>query len=148
MKFFYGISIVPCPQVKGTVSREEYSFYQYFLCKRHWFSITFKSFSLPYTIIKFLVDSLKQLTNSENAYLNPPQNSLLSDCSMFSSVDPSMLNGCSKNAINLPVTGGFRHGFIESLAASCVHFHSQNPPPPPPQGPLKRITERIIKIRC
>jgi hypothetical protein len=32
------------------------------------FSISFKSFSLPYTINNFLFESLKILTNCENAY--------------------------------------------------------------------------------
>jgi hypothetical protein len=37
-------------------------FNQYFLCMRCWFSRSFKSFSLPYTIINFLFPSLKLLT--------------------------------------------------------------------------------------
>jgi hypothetical protein len=37
--------------------------------------LSFKTFSLPYTIINFLFASLKFLTNFENAYWNPPQNS-------------------------------------------------------------------------
>jgi hypothetical protein len=39
----------------------------------------FSSFSHPYTIVSFSFASLKLLTNSENAYWNPPQNSLLYD---------------------------------------------------------------------
>ncbi len=63
---------------------------QYFLCMRCWLSMSFKSFSLPYTLINFLFASLKLLTYFENAYLNPPQNSLLCDWSMFSSADLSL----------------------------------------------------------
>ncbi len=53
----------------------------------------FKSFPLPYTIINFYFDSFKVLTNFENAYWNPPQNSLLCDWSMFSSADLSLAAG-------------------------------------------------------
>ena len=51
-------------------------FNQYFLCMRWRFSRSFRSFSLPYTIINFLLASLKLLTNFENDYRTPPQNFL------------------------------------------------------------------------
>ncbi len=51
-------------------------FCQFFLCLRWWFSRYFNSFSPPFTIIYFLFDSLKLLTNFENAQWNPPRNSL------------------------------------------------------------------------
>ncbi len=54
---------------------------QFFLCMRKWFSMSFKSFPIPYTIINFLFASLRLRTNSENAHWNPPQNSLLCDWS-------------------------------------------------------------------
>ena len=53
----------------------------------------FQSFSLSYTIINFLFASLKLLTNFENAYWNPHQNSLLCDWLMFSSADLSLAAG-------------------------------------------------------
>jgi hypothetical protein len=58
----------------------------------------FKSFSLPYTIINFLLDSLKLLTNFENAYWDPPKNLFFCDYSMFSSVNLSLAAGkmCKK----------------------------------------------------
>jgi hypothetical protein len=73
------------------------------LCR--WFSRSFKSFSLPYTIINFLFAFLKLLTNFENAYYNSPQTSLVCDWSMFSSADLSLDAG-KMPKINL-VTGGF-----------------------------------------
>jgi hypothetical protein len=84
---------------QGTVSRDGYFFWKFkyysqpFLCMRCWFSRPSKSFSLPYIIIKFLFVSLKLLTNFENAYWNPPQNSLLCDRSTFPGVDPSLAAG-------------------------------------------------------
>ncbi len=84
-------------------------FNQYFLSMRWWFLRSFKSFSLPYTIINFLFASLKILTNFENAYCNPPQNFLLCDWSMFSSADLSLAAG--KMRENKLVTGGFRYYF-------------------------------------
>jgi hypothetical protein len=59
---------------------------------RGWFSRSFKSFSLPYAIISFLFSPLKS-HNFENAYRNPPQNSLLCDWSMFFSADLSLAAG-------------------------------------------------------
>ncbi len=53
----------------------------------------FQSFSQPSTIINFLFASLKLLTNFENAYWNPPQNSLLCDWSMFSTAYLSLAAG-------------------------------------------------------
>ncbi len=43
-----------------------------------------KFFLLPYTIVHFLVAFLKLLTNFENAYWNPPQNSfsVIGQCSL------------------------------------------------------------------
>ncbi len=62
---------------KGTVSRDGYFFWRskhfnlYFLCMPLWFSMSFKSFSLLYTIINFLIASfwnylliLKMLTET------------------------------------------------------------------------------------
>ncbi len=60
---------------------------------RWWFSMSFKSILLPYTIINFLFASLKLLTNFENVYWNPPQNFLLCDWSMFSSADLLLVSG-------------------------------------------------------
>ncbi len=65
-------------------------FTKYFLCMRWWFSRSFKSCSLPYTVINFLSASLKLLNNFDNAYWNPPQNSLLCGWSLFSSSDLSL----------------------------------------------------------
>jgi hypothetical protein len=56
-----------------------------FLCMHWLFSRPFTSFSLRLTIINVLLASLKLLTNFENSYGNPPQNSLLCDWSKFSS---------------------------------------------------------------
>ncbi len=53
-------------------------FNQYFLFMRRWFSRSFKSI-----IINFLFASLKLLTNFENAFWNPLQNSLICDWSMM-----------------------------------------------------------------
>jgi len=52
--------------------------------------IFFYLYFLKSTIINFLFASLKLLTYFENAYWNPPQNSLLCDWSMFSSADLSL----------------------------------------------------------
>ncbi len=65
------------------------SFNQCCLGMRWWFPRPLNSFSSWYSI-NFLVASLKLLTNFENAYWNPPQNSLHCDWSMFSSVDPTL----------------------------------------------------------
>ncbi len=50
----------------------------------------FQKFFTPYKIIYFLVASLKLLTNFENAYWNPAQNSLICDLSMFFSAGLSL----------------------------------------------------------
>jgi hypothetical protein len=55
-----------------------------------WFSRSFNSFSLPYTIIKFLFASLKLFTSFLHAYWNPPQNFLLCDSPMSSSANLSL----------------------------------------------------------
>jgi hypothetical protein len=67
--------------------------HQYFLCMRWWYSRTFKSFSLSFTTITFLFASLKLLTHFKNSYLNPTQNFLLCDWSMFSIADLSLTAG-------------------------------------------------------
>jgi hypothetical protein len=77
---------------------------------------SFKSFSLPYTIINFLFASLKLLTNFKNAYWNPPKNFLLCNWSMCSSADLSLVAGKMRE-----------YYFTESQAASCKHFHCKNP---------------------
>ncbi len=102
---------------KGTVSPDRYFLNQYYLCILWWFSRSFKSSSLSFTIINLLFASLKLLTNFENAYWNPPQNSLLCDWLMFSSADLSVAAG--KMCKNYLVTGGFRYEFIAPQAASC-----------------------------
>jgi hypothetical protein len=66
------------------------------------FSLCFKNFSLPYTIINFLFDSLKLVSNSENAYWNPSQIPFNRDWSMFSSADLSL--AARKMPKNLIVT--------------------------------------------
>ncbi len=56
--------VIPLRHLKRRVSREEYfswrskHFSQYCLCMRWWFPRPFRSFSLPYIIIKFLFASL------------------------------------------------------------------------------------------
>jgi hypothetical protein len=95
-------------------------FNQYFMSMQWWSSRFFKSFSLPYIIVNFLIASLKVLTNVENAYWNPPQNSLLCDWSMFSTADLSL--GAWKMRKNWLVTGGFRYDFTLSRADACNHF--------------------------
>ncbi len=84
------------------------------------FTRSFKSISLPHTIIYLLL----LLTNFENAYWNPPQNSLPCDWSFFTSAD--LLLAAEKILKELIVTGGLRYDFTESQAASCLHFQSQN----------------------
>ncbi len=77
-------------------------FNQNFLFMRWWFSRSFNSSSLPFTVINLLFASLKLLTNFENAYWNPPQDSLLCDWSMFSSAELSVYRMQGKCArINL-----------------------------------------------
>jgi len=79
--------------------------------------MSFKSFSLHYTIITFLFASLKLLPNFENAYGNPPQNFLLCDWSMFSSADLSLAAEkeltCHRRLLVLfyRITGGFLQAF-------------------------------------
>ncbi len=70
----------------------------------------FQGFSKAF---RFLSASLKLLTNLENAYWNPPQNSLLSDWSMFSSSDLSLLIGCRENAQELTCQRQLRYDFTE-----------------------------------
>jgi hypothetical protein len=87
--------IITSKIIKGTVFRVEYFFIskyfdQYFLYALMVFKI-FQSFSLPYTIINFLFDSFKLLTHFKIAHWNPPQNSLLCDWSMLSSVESADL---------------------------------------------------------
>jgi hypothetical protein len=75
----------------------------------------FKKILLPITIINFLFASLKLLKIFKNAYWNSPQNSLLFDWLMFSTVvlTSHWLQGkCAW--VNL------------SQAASCKHFQCQN----------------------
>ncbi len=58
--------------------------------------MVFKAFQklfLTYAIINLLFASLKLLTYFENAYWNPPRNSLICDWSMFSSADLSLAAG-------------------------------------------------------
>jgi hypothetical protein len=77
--FYHSIS-----HLQGQWHKKDIFFDQYFLFMSWWFSRSFKSFSLSYTIFNFLFASLKLLINFENTYWNPPQNSLLCDWSMFS----------------------------------------------------------------
>jgi hypothetical protein len=77
-------------------------FNQYFLCMRWSFSRSFKSFSLPYPIINFLIASLKFW----KCLLNPPQYSLLCDWSMFSSTDLSLAEvKCARNNLSQAASG-------------------------------------------
>ncbi len=92
-------------------------FNQYILCMRWWFS---RSFQKLFTNLYYL----KLLSDVENAYWNPLQNSLLYDWSMFSIADLSLAAG--KMCTNSLVTGGFRCDFTESQAASCRHYQCQN----------------------
>ncbi len=55
--------------------------------------MVFQKILLPFPIITFLFASLKLLKNLENAYWNPPQNSLLFDWLIFSSADLSLAAG-------------------------------------------------------
>ncbi len=73
-------------------------FNQFLLCMRWWFLRSFKGFSLLYTIINIIFVFLKLLINFENAYWNPPQNSLLCDWSILQC---RPLIGCMENAQEL-----------------------------------------------
>ncbi len=109
-------------------------FNQHFLCMRWLFSKPFKSFSLPYTLINFLFDSLNLLTNFENAYWNL----LRIRCSLVSTshwlqgkctrlnLSQAASGISSKNHRRLPVN-------IFSLKTAAL-------------GALKRVTGRIFKI--
>ncbi len=99
---------------------------------------SFKCFSLCYTIINFLFASLKLLTNSENSYCNPPQNSLLCDVVDVSSIDPSLAAG--KMCQNLLDPGSFGK-ILQDLIRHPVCNLRVN------LGSRKRVTERMIKIR-
>ncbi len=70
-------------------------FNQYLLWMRWWFSRSFKSFSLPFTTFNFFIlfSSLQLHINLENAYWNPPQDSLLCDWSLLSSAELSLTAG-------------------------------------------------------
>jgi hypothetical protein len=82
-------------------------------------SVDFQKLFTSLYNINFSIASLKKLpTDFENACQNPPHNSLLSDWSIFSSVDPSLAAG--KIDKNQPVTGGFQHDF------TGMHFRCQN----------------------
>ncbi len=109
---------------KGTVSRDGYFFlrskhfiqYPYFLCTRWWFSRSFESFSLPYTIVNFLFASLKLLTNFEYLIKNLLRIlfSVIGRCSLV--LASHWLQGIAQELIyhrRLPVwfyriTGGFQ----------------------------------------
>jgi len=69
----------------------------------------------------FLFASFKRLTNFEHAYWNHPQNSILCDWSMFSSVDLSMASGkMCKNWLVYWITDGC--GFLYALSLSKSPF--------------------------
>ncbi len=105
------------------------------------FSRSYKSFSLPKTIINFVFASYQLLTNFENAQWNPPQNFLACDWAIFSSANSHWLQGkkMCKGMLTchwrLPVwfyriTGGFLEAFSVSKSP----------------GSLKRVTGRIFKL--
>jgi hypothetical protein len=77
-----------------------YTPYALMVCK------VFQKLSLSYIIINFLFASLILLTNFENAYWNPPQNSLLCDWSMFSSADLSLAAGKMRENLMSPAAFG------------------------------------------
>jgi hypothetical protein len=116
-------------------------FNQHFLCMRWWFSRSFKSFSLPSTIINFLFASFKLHTNFQNAYWNPHQNFLICDRSMFSSADLSLAAGkCAR--INLsPAALGIILQNHRRLPVSNFSIKIDA------SGSLKLVTGRIFKIR-
>ncbi len=64
-------------------------FNQCFLCMRWWFSRSFKSFSLTYTITFYLLLG-NYLINFEKCLLKPSSNSLLCDWLTFSSANLSL----------------------------------------------------------
>ncbi len=62
--------------------------------------MVFKAFQKVFATLynyKLFIASLILLTNFENAYWNPPQNSLLCDKSMFSNADLSLAAGKMRN---------------------------------------------------
>jgi hypothetical protein len=95
--------------LRGTVARDRYFFEdQYFLWMSWWFSRSFESSSLRYTI-NYLFASLKLLIKFENDYRNPPQNSLL--CSAL-----SFIGGVHIGARALFVPNLIWFGFIARLS--------------------------------
>jgi hypothetical protein len=63
--------------------------------------MVFKIFPKLFTTLynNFLIASLKLITNFENTYSNPPQNSLLCDWSIFSNAELSLAAGESKQEL-------------------------------------------------
>ncbi len=72
----------------------------------------FQQILLPFTIINFVFASLKLLTNFENAYWNPSQNSLL----LADVLSADLLLAAGKKCVRVNL----------SQAASCKHFQCQN----------------------
>jgi hypothetical protein len=97
----------------------------------------FKSFSYPHTIIYFLFAFVKLLINFENAYGNPPQNSLLCNWSMFSSADPWLQGKCARINFSQAASGMIlqNHKLFPVSIFSVAAL-----------GSLKRVTGRILKI--
>ncbi len=79
-----------------------------------------KAFHYPVQLLAFYLILWNYLQIFENAYWNPPQNSLLCDWSIFSSADLSL--AAEKMRKNYFVTWSFGSGFTESQAASCMHY--------------------------
>jgi hypothetical protein len=88
-------------------------------------SYVFQKLFLMLYKYKILFASMKLPTNFENAYWNPPQNSLFCDWSMVSNVNPSL--AAMKIAQNIFFTDGFRNVFTGSQESSCMHFQDKNP---------------------
>ncbi len=91
--------------VKGTVSRDGYFFeglnifISTFCVCAHGFQSLSQAFQFCIHLVTFYL--LLLLTNFENAYWNPPQNSLLCDCPMFSSAEISLAARRGRARINL-----------------------------------------------
>jgi hypothetical protein len=96
---------------------------QYFLCMCWWFEVFQKVFTILYSFKLFLFFLWNYLhTNFENAYLNPYQNSLLCDWSMFSNADLSLAAGKMRRTLKQLIIeqfGGSLRGRLKCIRIFC-----------------------------
>ncbi len=138
-------SVTKRPKAFADISRDGYflqskHFNQYFLCMHWWFLRSLESFSLTYKIINFEFAFLKLLTNFENAYWNPPQNSLLCDgwCSLVTA-SHWLQRKCARTNLSQAASGMILQNnrrLPQSIFSGKIAAI----------GPLKRSTRRIFKI--